>query len=291
MAIGTLVVVLIVIALFFLTRGCEKKPDIGEPANSSAVELTESAPAEPEITEDRSSAPDPGLRLLAQAKTSRSAQNLQEARRLCYEILDQSKNPQARKIAEDLLGDIHIMLVTTPRPMPEKKDYTIRPGDTLSEIASKFKTTIELVRKSNNISGSLIRVGDRLRVFSGDFAVVVKKSDNTLELSLNNRFFKRYRVGTGKFLKTPTGDFKITDRIVQPTWWRPDGKEVPYGSTNNVLGTHWLSLNIRGYGLHGTWEPETIGTHASAGCVRLLNSDIEELYMLLPLGTPVQIIE
>jgi lipoprotein-anchoring transpeptidase ErfK/SrfK len=88
---------------------------------------------------------------------------------------------------------------------------------------------------------------------------------------------------------TPVGDFKINDRIAQPTWWRGDGRAIPYGDKENLLGTHWLSLDIRGYGIHGTWEPDTIGKQASAGCVRMLNEEVEELYNLIPLGTTVTI--
>ena len=46
-----------------------------------------------------------------------------------------------------------------------------------------------------------------------------------------------------------------------------------------------------GYGLHGTWEPESIGKQASAGCVRLANNEVEELFLLIPTGTRVVIIE
>ena len=57
----------------------------------------------------------------------------------------------------------------------------------------------------------------------------------------------------------------------------------------NLLGTHWLALNVRGYGIHGTWEPDTIGHQLSAGCVRMLNENVEELFTLVTLGTPVEI--
>jgi lipoprotein-anchoring transpeptidase ErfK/SrfK len=48
---------------------------------------------------------------------------------------------------------------------------------------------------------------------------------------------------------------------------------------------------VRGYGIHGTWEPGTIGKQASAGCVRLGNADVEELFIIIPVGTPVTIVE
>lgn len=73
---------------------------------------------------------------------------------------------------------------------------------------------------------------------------------------------------------------------------------IPFGDKDNVLGTRWMSLQaanptnaVRGYGLHGTWEPETIGRQASAGCVRLLNNEVEELFLLVPIGTRVVITE
>jgi lipoprotein-anchoring transpeptidase ErfK/SrfK len=180
-------------------------------------------------------------------------------------------------------------MLFSPYPMPEKVDYTVQRGNTLEVMARRHGTTIELIQRGNNIRGHIIRTGERYRIFTGKFSLVVDKTANDLVVNMNDRFFKRYRVGTGEYGKTPTGDFKITDRIAQPPWWRPDGKRIPFGDPENQLGTHWLALDISGYGLHGTWEPDTIGHQASAGCVRMLNEDIEELYIMLPTGTPVTI--
>lgn len=229
--------------------------------------------------------------LLRRATQLQEAGDLQGARELYGQVFDETSDPQVRKVVMDKLSSVGIELLFTPRPMPEKEEYTVQSGDSLAKLAKKFGTTIELIKKSNNISGSMIKIGDRLRIFSGTFSVNIDKSTNLLDLYLNDVFFKRYRVGTGEYNRTPVGEFTITDRIPQPTWWRPDGKSVPYGDPDNELGTHWLSLNIRGYGIHGTWEPDTIGKQASAGCVRLVNEEIEELYSILPIGTPVSITE
>jgi len=252
---------------------------------------TPSLPAAPSPAPAPAAAPDIGLAQLAEARRLRAAEDLAAARDLCFAILDQSSNAVARAEAENLLGEIHILLITTQRAMPEKVEHTVASGDSLGSLARQYGTTIELIQKSNGISGQIIRLGDRLRILNGKFAIRVDKTRNTLVLTLNDRFFKRYRVGTGQFGRTPGGAYVIEDRIPQPTWWRPDGKEIPYGDTNNLLGTHWLKLNVRGYGIHGTWEPETIGKQSSAGCIRLLNSDIEELYTIVPVGTPVVIAE
>jgi lipoprotein-anchoring transpeptidase ErfK/SrfK len=233
--------------------------------------------------------PEQGPEMIRQAEKLLQEGDYASVRQLGLDVLARSANPSARKRAEELLSEVNVKMIMSPYPMPEKVDYTIARGDTLGELAKKYGTTVELIRKGNNISGSIIRIGDRFRILNGKFSMVVDKSDNDLVLLLNDRFFKRYRVGTGQYAKTPVGEYKITDRVAHPTWWRPDGKRVPYGDPENLLGTHWLSLNIRGYGLHGTWEPDTIGKQASAGCVRMLNEDIEELYTLVPIGTPVVI--
>ena len=98
-----------------------------------------------------------------------------------------------------------------------------------------------------------------------------------------------HRVATGRDNKTPVGTFKITDKIMHPTWHRSGGAPVLYGDPANPLGTHWLAIDLPGYGLHGTWEPDQLGAQTSDGCVRLLNDHIEELYTILPKGTLVTI--
>ncbi|HUK81224.1 MAG TPA: L,D-transpeptidase family protein [Verrucomicrobiae bacterium] len=187
------------------------------------------------------------------------------------------------------LGEIDALVLFSPTPAPEKVDYTVEAGDSLAKIAKKFGTTIELIKQSNNLSRDMIRVGDRLRIYQGKFAVEVSKTENTLTLTDDGKFFKRYRVGTGQFSKTPVGEFKITSKLEDPPWYRPDGKTIPFGDPENILGKYWLGINVPGYGIHGTWETNSIGRQSSAGCVRLLNDDVGELYVILPIGTPVTI--
>jgi len=191
----------------------------------------------------------------------------------------------------DLLDEIDTKILLTPAPADGKTDYTIVAGDSLGKLAQKFDTTVDLIKKSNNLSRDLIRVGDRLRIYQGHFAVTVNKTTNELRLTDNGKFLKRYRVGTGEYSKTPVGEFKLTTRIANPPWWRTDGKTIPFGDPENILGTRWLGLNVPGYGIHGTWDTNSIGKQATAGCIRLLNDDIEELYTILPVGTTVVIHE
>jgi hypothetical protein len=94
---------------------------------------------------------------------------------------------------------------------------------------------------------------------------------------------KRYPNGSEVPLATTEGHEIIANgNIVIP----------PYGTTQRrylgVLGTRRLELGD-GYGIHGTDHPESIGKAASHGCVRLRNEDIEKLYDMVPVGTPVYI--
>lgn len=234
--------------------------------------------------------------LIMEASLLRRQGDLLGARSSWLNALQQARNPQYVQQIENELAQLNIDLVFSAHDMPEKIAYTVQSGDTLNELAKKYGTTVDLIRKGNNIKGSIIRIGDYLRILNRPFAIEVRKQQNDLTLFLDGQFFKRYGVGTGKFGKTPTGKFVISDKIKNPPWWK-NGKVIPYGHTNNVLGTHWMAIKsldnpgIRGYGIHGTWQPETIGHQASEGCVRMLNEEVEELFTLVPIGTEVTIRE
>lgn len=289
---GLLAVALVAVG-WYLFRG-DRAPTSDEAGQEAAVEQAGQSTQADRPADQPAARPtpagDPGIALLMEAQEAQKADRLLEARDAAWRLLAESQNTAARAAAEELLSEVNILLTMTPRMSPEKTEYTISRGDSISRIADKFDTTVELVQRGNNISGSLIRVGDRLRVFSAEFEVHINKTINDLVVMANGQFFKRYRVGTGQFGTTPVGRYVLVERIKQPTWWK-DGRAIPYGHPDNLLGTHYLKLDVPGYGIHGTWEPDSIGFQSSAGCVRLLNSDVEELFVLLPVGTPVFIEE
>lgn len=75
---------------------------------------------------------------------------------------------------------------------------------------------------------------------------------------------------------------------------KPGWKDIPGGAPNNPLGDKWLGIMVGGdrgreYGMHGTNQPESIGTYASNGCVRIGKADLIELYNTIPESTPVWI--
>ena len=206
-------------------------------------------------------------------------------------ILDEIRLSTAdrKKLTEDF-EKLNTKLLLSRTINPGTELYTVAEGDALRTIAKKYHgTTVAMLRRMNGLTKDVIYPDMKLKVISGEFYVRVDKSTNTLRLFLDETPIKTYLVATGKNNGTPTGEFTITDKIVDPTWYKPAGGVVEPGSPDNHLGTRWLGFDMSGYGIHGTTEPRLIGKQVSHGCVRMRNEDVEELYDILPQGTKVAI--
>jgi lipoprotein-anchoring transpeptidase ErfK/SrfK len=119
--------------------------------------------------------------------------------------------------------------------------------------------------------------------------IVVSLEDRKLALVENGQVVKVYPVAVGKpSTPSPTGTFSIARRVENPTYHH-DGKTIPPGPSNPV-GTRWMGLSVKGYGIHGTNEPKSIGKAASHGCIRMAKADLEELYPLVEVGDTVELV-
>jgi len=163
-------------------------------------------------------------------------------------------------------------------------------GDTLSMIADEYRTTVAFIKKQNGLKTDIIRRGQLLRIWTGRLSVVIDKSQNTLMLSSDGQLIKTFRVSTGRDNITPVGTFKIVTKLKEPAWTH-EGRVIPYGDPKNILGTRWMGFDLSGYGIHGTTEPGRIGEQVTAGCVRVRNEEVEELYDLLPVNTEVTVMD
>lgn len=188
------------------------------------------------------------------------------------------------------IENLNIKLLFSPIVTPKSILYEIKPGDTLVKIAKEFKTTVELIMKSNNLSGEKIIPGKKIKVWNFPFSIVVDKSENTLILQSADEVIKTYIVSTGANNCSPVGNLKIINKLPNPTWFKA-GAVVPADSPQNILGSRWMGLDVVGYGIHGTTEPKNLGKQVTQGCVRMSNSEAEELYTIVPVGTEVTIID
>lgn len=227
---------------------------------------------------------------LSQAEALEAKGLLIDAKAAYEKVLnDHSDSPLAGD-AQRKLGDINIRLLFSSIQTKDSTIYKVVPGDSIAAIARRFGTTAELIQKSNNITMTL-RAGAVLKVSTAKFSILVDKSQNRLFLKNGEEIVKVYTVSTGKDSSlTPIGAFKITNKLPNPVWYK-DGKAIPPESPENILGTRWLGISKQGYGIHGTTEPQTIGQSVTAGCVRMINNEVEELFSIVPVGTDVTIID
>jgi L,D-transpeptidase ErfK/SrfK len=120
--------------------------------------------------------------------------------------------------------------------------------------------------------------------------IVVSIPDRKLAVLEDDRVVKIYQTAVGAPKSpSPSGAFQVAQRIPNPTWYGK-GKVVPPGKAN-PLGTRWIGLSLKGYGIHGTNNPSSIGRNASHGCIRMRNQDVEELFPMVAIGDAVELFE
>lgn len=119
--------------------------------------------------------------------------------------------------------------------------------------------------------------------------IVVNIPAMKLELFEDGERLKVYSIAVGKrTTQTPVGSFRVATLVKKPTWYGP--KKVVAAGAGNPVGTRWIGLDRKGYGIHGTNAPRSIGRAASHGCVRMRNADVEDLFARVRVGDVVEIL-
>ena len=228
--------------------------------------------------------------LLKLGEVYEAEQQPAEARTSYRTLLEQFPDSPLVGRAQERLGVVNVALLFSSTVTDMDSVYVVKLGDTLGKIASANRTTIEFIKRANGLKNDIILPNRKLKIPKGAFSIVVDKSQNQLLLTENNQFVKTYVVATGKDNSTPVGTFKVVTRLPNPVWYK-QGAVVPPDSPENILGTRWLGIDKAGYGIHGSMDPSTMGHQVTAGCVRMTNSDVEELFDIVPVGTDVTIVD
>ena len=118
--------------------------------------------------------------------------------------------------------------------------------------------------------------------------IVISIADRQLAVLDNGQVLKTYPIAVGaRRTPSPDGDFVIVNHAKDPIYRHGD-KEIAPGK-DNPLGSRWMGLSLKGYGIHGTNVQSSIGKAASHGCFRMRKQDVEELYTLVQVGDSVTI--
>ncbi len=257
MIVAALILVVLMIVVFAV------RPKNGQPV----VSVTPSSVTAKKLYEDA-------------VKLENQGQKL-EAKAIYQKILNEHADFDQMETIQKNLGDINLNIILSNAETPDTVMHEVQPGDSLGKLSKQYGTTIDLIKVSNGLNSDVIRVGQRLRIWKGKFSIFVDKSQNVLILKSGDEVVKVYNVSTGTNNSTPVGTFKITSKLTDPVWFK-SGAIGPPESPDNVLGTRWMGLDLAGYGIHGTTEPDKIGQQVTAGCVRMRNEEVEQLYTIIP---------
>jgi lipoprotein-anchoring transpeptidase ErfK/SrfK len=174
------------------------------------------------------------------------------------------------------------LAMASPQALAQRIDMSIRdePGviPTEEEPPPAYRRQLVLFRSSEAPGTIIVHTSER-------FLYVVQPGGRAL----------RYGIGVGRDGFQWQGLMKITRKQEWPDWTPPPEmiERQPYlprfmaGGPGNPMGARALYLGTTVYRIHGTNQPQTIGSAVSSGCFRLVNRDIMDLYERIPVGTKV----
>ncbi|MHB2167184.1 L,D-transpeptidase [Alsobacter sp. R-9] len=216
--------------------------------------------------------------------------------------------PAAAQTRPNLGGGFIELLMTGRDPTPSR-GASPATGMMQAPSAPATVSTAALAGPATRIpsgSGQIEQAFDpkfaRQRVdFEGTYApgtILIDIEEKFLFLILPGGQAIRYGIGVGRPGFLWTGTKNVTRKAEWPDWTpppemlkrRPDLPRFMEGGPDNPLGARALYLGSSLYRIHGTNEPNTIGTNVSSGCIRMLNEDVIDLYNRVKVGTRVVVI-
>ena len=166
--------------------------------------------------------------------------------------------------------------------------YIVRQDDQFAQFSKGYSVPWQYLAKLNHVDPKKLRPGQRLKMIKGPFSAIVELNNFLLTVHAYGYYVKAYSIGIGKDSSSPIGKLTVINKVPNPQYTDPQGHVLDGSDPNNPLGSRWLDLG-KGYGIHGTIAPNSIGKAESRGCIRLRNEDVEEVYDMLAVGSQVSI--
>jgi hypothetical protein len=281
----------------------EPAPPVPTPEPVQAVAPQPGPAAIPAIQENSDA-----VKLIAEATAliNQKPSRIVQARDKLNEALRLPMSAEQRIGAKDQLSKLSEQWLFSRTVVPGDplcESYLVKSGDLLALIAERYRVPYEILMQINNISRpEALQAGETIKVVDGPFHVKVYRSTFTMDLYLQNTYVRSFKVGMGKVgMETPTGLWRVKPggKLVQPIWTNPiDGKTYHPEDPDYPLGSRWIALEglageakeRTGFAIHGTKEPDQIGTQSSQGCIRMYNGEAILMYnLLVPTYSQVEI--
>ena len=275
-------------------------PVVEKPVEPAPV-VPEPKPIEPKPAPDPIAPVTEADKLMQDAFVDLQKSDYISARDKLNDVLKMDMAPEQRARVKKKMADLSEVWLFSKVALPGDElsgSYQVKTGDNLTVIGNRYNVPPEFLMRVNGIKEArMLRAGQTIKLANGPFNAIIYKSTFELDLYLQNTYVKTYKIGTGvKGKDTPSGTWRVKSdgKLVEPDWPRPQelgGGLVKPGDPEYPLGSRWIGLDgidgnakgRTGFGIHGTKDPETIGTRSSRGCVRLYNGEVIKLYnMLVP---------
>ncbi len=238
--------------------------------------------------------PEDVRRTLSKARQMISSGKTLSARRLVNEfILRESFDDKCGELI-DLALDMGKKTILSDKITPGDRlcsPYTVKRGDFLSRIAKPCKVPYRFISRINGISDPRkLGAGQQIKLVHGPVNAVVVKHKFMIYLYLQDTLFAAYPVGLGKDNYTPSGTWLVQDCVKDPDYRDPDTGQLYDGKDPaNPTAGYWIRLKgmsgdaagKKGFGIHGTIEPESVGKMVSKGCIRMHKKDIADVFAML----------
>lgn len=190
----------------------------------------------------------------------------------------------------------------------ELQTHVTAKNEDLFQIAQKYRLSVDQLAYANGFPITTIKVEEGTKLIIPTWrilpnnppanGVVINLPERTIYLFRGGKFDRIYPISIGDEeaqkgrFATPDGNYKIIEKIKDPTWfppsWAKDPKPVGPGP-NNPLGDRWVGLSLPRTGIHGTNEPLNIGNSVTHGCMRTYPHLVREIFDLVEVGWPAVI--
>ncbi|MEA3209363.1 MAG: hypothetical protein QOE70_2420, partial [Chthoniobacter sp.] len=143
--------------------------------------------------------------------------------------------------------EINTRIFLNPVPAPEKEVYIVKSGDVLNRVAAHTKTTAELLMRANNLSGTMLRIGQKLYTSPSNFSIHISRKHSKVVLNNNGRFFKQYPIrewpATLQTQKKGAPVVKLSGKVIEKIALL-DGSRVIFTDKGFANATHWITVSI-----------------------------------------------
>jgi len=177
--------------------------------------------------------------------------------------------------AKKLLGELNSRQFFSKTDTSDKVVYTVASRDSLVKIASKFKSSAELIFQVNNLENINLQIGQRLAIPQVDTTVVLNRKAQTITVNNKGQFFREYTILSYKSPNPPAGG-KVTDKF-----GLKDSKRIPFGDKEYADCDRVIMIS-GGATIRGIAE----GAPPPPGII-VSDDDAEEIFLLVSRGTPV----